>query len=108
MGGVAGAPLIGRVVDRVVPWFATVIATFASLVFYSVQLGAGGVNVAAVIIATAGIDLFRQSQQVSLTACVFALDAGARSRMNATMIISVSSRVFLAGFRDRIDSRYWC
>ncbi len=89
MAGVAGAPLIGRIVDRVVPWFAAVIGIVASLGFYAIQLGAGGVNIAAVIIVTIGIDLFRQTQQVALTTSVFGLDAKARSRMNAAMIISV-------------------
>ncbi len=90
MAGVAGAPLIGRIVDRVVPWFAAVIGIVASLGFYAIQLGAGGVNIAAVIIVTIGIDLFRQTQQVALTTSVFGLDAKARSRMNAAMIISAS------------------
>ena len=90
MAGVAGAPIIGRIVDRVVPWFAAVISIIASLVFYGIQLVAGGVNIAAVVIVTIGIDLFRQTQQVSLTTSVFGLDAGARSRMNAVMIIAVN------------------
>ena len=46
MGGVAAAPIIGRIVDRLVPWVGAIIATLASLGFYSVQLGAGGVNIA--------------------------------------------------------------
>ena len=83
------APLVGRIVDGVVPWFATVIATFASLIFYAIQFGAGGVNIAAVIIACFGIDVFKQTQQVSLTHAVFALDASARARLNAVLIISV-------------------
>ena len=90
MAGVAGAPIIGRIVDRVVPWFAAVISIIASLGFYGIQLGAGGVNIAAVVIVTIGIDLFRQTQQVSLTTSVFGLDAGARSRMDAVMIIAVN------------------
>lgn len=86
------APIVGRVVDGLVPWFATVIATVGSLVFYSIQTGAGGVNIAAVIIVCFGIDVFRQTQQVSLTHAVFGLEANARSRLNAVLIISVSSR----------------
>ncbi|KAI0687439.1 MFS superfamily [Cytidiella melzeri] len=89
MGGVAAAPLIGRGIDRVVPWFATVLATLASLAFYGIQLGAGGVSVAAVVIVTIGIDLFRQTQQVSVTTRVYGLDPAARSRMNAGMMIFI-------------------
>lgn len=89
MVGVAMAPVVGRIIDRVIPWLATVIATFGSLIFYSIQTGAGGINIAAVIIACFGIDVFRQTQQVSLTTAVFGLDANARSRLNAVLIISV-------------------
>ena len=89
MVGVSMAPLVGRVVDGLVPWFASVVATVLSLVFYSIQLGAGGVNIAAVVIACFGIDVFRQTLQVSLTHAVFGLDASARSRLNAVLIISV-------------------
>jgi hypothetical protein len=106
MGGVATAPIVGRMVDRVVPWFATVIAILGSLAFYSIQLGAAGVNVAAVVVVTFGIDVFKQTQQVSLTTGVFGLDPAARSRMNASMIISVrfmltafASTVLIVGYR---------
>ena len=90
MFGVSMAPLVGRVVDGAVPWFAAVVATLASLVFYAIQLGAGGVNIAAIVIACFGIDVFRQTQQVSITTSVYALDTSARARLNAVLIISVS------------------
>ena len=89
MAGVAAAPLIGRSVDRMVPWFATVISIVCSISFYSIQLGAGGVNIAAVVIVAAGIDMFRQSQQVSLLTRVFGLDPNARARLNSVLVISV-------------------
>lgn len=92
MGGVSAAPLIGRTIDKFVPWFASVLASIASLLFYTIQLGAGGVNISAVVIACFGIDVFRQTLQVSLTSAVFNLDASARSRMNAVLIISVSAQ----------------
>ena len=89
MVGVSMAPIVGRVVDGLVPWFATVIATFGSLIFYSIQLGAGGINIAAVIIACFGLDVGRQMQQVSLTTAVYGISEAARSRMNAVLIICV-------------------
>lgn len=99
MAGVAAAPLIGRTVDRVVPWFATVISIICSLSFYIIQLGAGGVNIAAVVIVAAGIDMFRQSQQVSLLTRVFELDPNARARLNSVMVVSVSFRVHMVHVR---------
>ncbi|KAI0821370.1 major facilitator superfamily domain-containing protein [Irpex lacteus] len=88
MVGVAAAPLIGPLVDGMYPWAAALISTVASLAFYAIQL-AGGVNIAAVVVVTVGIDLFRQMQQVALITSVFGLDAAARARMNAVMIISL-------------------
>jgi len=65
------SPLTGRLIDRLVPWHASVISTFGLLLSQAIQTGAGGVNVAAVVIATLGLDLFIQSEHVSLTTAVF-------------------------------------
>lgn len=71
MLGVAVGPFIGRLIDRLVPWYAALVATMFLVVFQAVQTGAGGINIAAVIIACFGLDVFRQMQQVSLTSSVF-------------------------------------
>ena len=71
MFGVAMGPVVGRFIDTLVPWTATVIATFISLIFQVVQTGAGGINVAAVIISCFGVDVGRQMQQVSIATNVF-------------------------------------
>jgi len=89
MFGVAMGPLVGRLIDRLVPWYATLIATFIQLVFQGVQLGAGGINVSAVVMACFGLDVGRQMQQVSMTTSVYGVSAEARSRLNAILIISI-------------------
>ncbi|KAJ3552569.1 hypothetical protein NM688_g4084 [Phlebia brevispora] len=89
MFGVLIGPLVGRAIDRLVPWVAAVIATVGLLVFQAIQTGAGGINIAAVIIVCFGIDLFRQMQQVALQTAVFGIDATARSRLNAIVLIMV-------------------
>ncbi|GBE85456.1 hypothetical protein SCP_0706430 [Sparassis crispa] len=89
MFGVAMAPLVGRVIDGLVPWFCALFAVLALLVFQAIQVGAGGVNIAAVVLVCFGLDVFRQMCQVSLTTSVFGLDANARSRLNAVLIISI-------------------
>ena len=89
MGGVSTSPLLGRLVDRMIPWYATLIATTASVIFYAIQTAADGLNVAVPIIVCFGIDSMRQFQQVSLTTAVLGLDASARSRLNAVLILSV-------------------
>jgi hypothetical protein len=64
--GVLVGPFIGRLIDRLIPWYATLVATFLLLAFQAVQAAAGGINVSAVVIVCFGLDLSRQMQQVSL------------------------------------------
>lgn len=71
MCGVALGPFVGRGIDNLVPWYATLFAILMISVFQSIQAGAGDINVAAVVIATIGLDVFRQMIQVSLTTAVF-------------------------------------
>ena len=71
MGGVAMGPIVGRAIDNLVPWYATLFAIVMLILFQSVQTGAGDVNVAAVVIATIGLDVFFQVSQISLTTSIF-------------------------------------
>lgn len=89
MVGVAAAPFIGRTIDKLVPWSATLVAIIALLTTFTIQTAAVGLNVAVVVIVCVGLDLFRQTQQVSLTTAVLGLDANARSRLNAVLILAV-------------------
>ena len=91
MVGVLSAPLTGRLIDRLIPWLAAVIATIGLLIFAVIQTGAGGVNIAAVVIVCFGIDVFRQMQQVALSTAVFGIEAKARSRLNSILLITVSA-----------------
>ena len=65
------SPLTGRLIYRLVPWHASVVSGIGLILSQAIQTGAGGVNIAAVVIATLGLDLFKQSEQVSLTTAVF-------------------------------------
>ncbi|KAI0090869.1 major facilitator superfamily domain-containing protein [Irpex rosettiformis] len=87
--GVFAAPLVGRTIDHLVPWFATVIATIGLIIFQAIQTGAGGINIGAVVVVCFGLDVFRQYQQVSLTTAVFGIEPTARSRLNAVVWLSV-------------------
>lgn len=71
MFGVLVGPFVGRLIDKLVPWYATLVATSILIVFQSVQTAAGGINVSAVVIACFGLDVARQMQQVSLATAVF-------------------------------------
>ena len=92
MVGVAMAPPIGHTVDRLVPWSATLFGSIALIIIFAIQTAAAGLNVAVVIIVCIGLDVFRQLQHVSLTTAVLELDANARSRLNAVLILSVRRR----------------
>ena len=71
MIGVTLGPLVGRGIDNLVPWYASIFAILMIILSQSIQTGAGGINVAAVVIATIGLDVFSQMVQVSLTTAVF-------------------------------------
>lgn len=88
--GLILAPYIGRAIDKLVPFYATVIAVAALLLVYTLQIAAIGLHIAVVVIVYIGMDIFRQTQYVSLTSSVLGLDANARSRINAVLILSVS------------------
>jgi predicted MFS family arabinose efflux permease len=65
--GVLMGPLGGRVLDRLVPWYGSLISELVFLLVLCIQLGAGGINIGAVVVVAFGIDLFNQMIQVSVT-----------------------------------------
>jgi hypothetical protein len=71
MLGVITVPFFGRLLDRLVPWWSAIVSTVLLLVFQAVQTGAGGINIAAVIISCFGLDMFRQTQSISLSTLMF-------------------------------------
>jgi hypothetical protein len=103
--GVVIGPFAGRVIDKLIPWYAALISIVAQTIFQAVQVGAGGVHIAAVVIAALGLDIFRQTLQVSLTSAVlryiepldidcnadrlYSISVAARARLNAVLILSV-------------------
>ncbi len=103
MVGVAMMPLIGRAIDGLIPWSATLFGISMLLVTFSIQTAAAGLNVAVIVIVTIGLDCFRQMQQVSLTTAVLALDSNARSRLNACINVAVRHRLCL--FVARANAR---
>ncbi len=71
IAGVTMGPIGGRLIDKLVPWYASLVSILMLLVFQALQTAAGGIHVAAVIIATFGLDVFRQNLQVSLSTAIF-------------------------------------
>ncbi|KAK7692467.1 hypothetical protein QCA50_004092 [Cerrena zonata] len=89
IGGVCCAPLTGRLVDRLHPFYSVLISTLLLIAVWVLETGAGGITVAVVIITCFGVDIFRQMQQVSLTNWVFGLEQDARARLNALLLLSL-------------------
>ena len=88
-------PLIGRAIDGLIPWSATLFGISMLLVTFAIQTAAAGLNVSVIVIVTIGLDCFRQMQQVSLTTAVLALDSNARSRLNACINVAVRRGPFV-------------
>jgi len=89
MVGVAMAPIVGRFIDFLVPWHASLVACLALLIFQVVQIVGNGLNVAPVILATVGLDVFRQMLETSLAISIFSIAPHARARLNAVYILSL-------------------
>ncbi|OAX37626.1 MFS general substrate transporter [Rhizopogon vinicolor AM-OR11-026] len=89
MLGVLVTPFAGRMIDKLIPWYATLIATSGLLVFQAVQTAAGGISVAAVIIVCFGLDVARQSQEISISTRVLSISSAARARLNAIVLLSL-------------------
>ncbi|KAJ7258787.1 major facilitator superfamily domain-containing protein [Mycena haematopus] len=87
--GVACGPLVGRVIDRLVPWYVSLVAGFAALFCQAIQVGAGDISVGAIVVVIMGLDIFRQMLQMSLATSVFSIDAAARARLNAVLVLSL-------------------
>ncbi|KAJ3824850.1 major facilitator superfamily domain-containing protein [Lentinula raphanica] len=88
MVGVALAPLVGRFIDSI-PWQASLVACIGLLLFQIVQVVGNGLNIAAVVIATVGLDVFRQMLETSLAISIFSIAPRARARLNAIYILSL-------------------
>jgi len=112
MAGVAMGPVGGHIIDRLIPWYASLVGVMMLVLFQSVQVGAGGIHIAAVIVSTFGLDIFRQMLQVSLTTAIFGygcrhlcylhfahsssprISTSARARLNAVSILCVRNKCF--------------
>ncbi|KAL0064261.1 hypothetical protein AAF712_008846 [Marasmius tenuissimus] len=87
--GVAMGPVIGRIIDNLIPWYATLFGSIGTIVFATVLLIGGGLHISAVVIAVVGLDLFRQTVQTSLSTELFNIAPEARARLNAVNILGI-------------------
>lgn len=69
--GILSGPLAGHFIERFGAWLSMLVATLCLLVLQCIEMAAGGINIAVVVIVCFGIDAFRQTQTVSLQTIVF-------------------------------------
>ncbi|KAJ7046397.1 major facilitator superfamily domain-containing protein [Mycena alexandri] len=86
---VAAGPFVGRLIDQLIPWYASLVAVLLLFCFQGIQVGAGDTSIGAVVIAIIGLDVFRQMLQMSLAASIFSISATARARLNALFVLSL-------------------
>ncbi|KAJ7449249.1 MFS DHA1 protein [Mycena latifolia] len=89
MFGISMAPLVGRLVDGLVPWMATFVAILLVISSQIIQTFGGQISVAAVIIATMVLDIGVQGTQVSRVTAIYSMAPEARARLNAVMVFSI-------------------
>ena len=101
--GAALGPLVGRTIDALVPWHATLAATMGLLAMHAIYTGAAGVHIAAVVVVCLGLDLADQVQQVSLTTAVFACVLSRRWSARVSNLTSdgCAVNVMRLGYRTR-------
>ncbi|KAF7313090.1 MFS general substrate transporter [Mycena kentingensis (nom. inval.)] len=90
--GVACGPFAGRVIDRLIPWYASLAGVLILLCVQAIQVGAGDKSPAVIVVVIMGLDVFRQALQMSLAASYSfpsRIDAAARARLNALFVLSL-------------------
>ncbi|KIM36582.1 hypothetical protein M413DRAFT_424725 [Hebeloma cylindrosporum] len=78
----------GRFIDSYAPWYGVMVSTILLLGFQAIQTGAGGINIAPVIISCIGLDAFRQVLIISMVAMMFSIGMEAVSRLNALFVLT--------------------
>ncbi|KAJ6612379.1 major facilitator superfamily domain-containing protein [Mycena sp. CBHHK59/15] len=89
MLGVLCGPVMGRFIDRLVPWYSQLSAVILLGIFNTIQMGAGGISVAAVIVVAFALNLFRQLLQAALATTVLSISDEARGRLNAVNVLCI-------------------
>ncbi|KAK0205954.1 major facilitator superfamily domain-containing protein [Desarmillaria ectypa] len=110
IAGVCLTPLATLTIDRLHPWYGSVLGTILYACFQGLLVAAAGLHFASILLAIIGIVVFCRVLQVSLQMSVFSISTAATTRLNALLLLSfflgqvmgssVGSRVFLeSGWR---------
>lgn len=86
--GVTTGPLIGRVADKLHPWFGVLFGLTGMLFSMAIDTAAATKSVGAIVVVAFLLDVFDFMQQISSATRYFAINPDARSRINAVFIIA--------------------
>ncbi|KAG8856474.1 hypothetical protein FRB96_006440 [Tulasnella sp. 330] len=89
--GVATAPFVGRLVDKLVLWVGMLVAICILIISTVILTVGSGLNIAAVVIVCLGLDMGLQLGQVSTTSKIYQIDPAYRSRLNAVYVVAIFS-----------------
>ncbi|KAJ6552682.1 hypothetical protein DFH09DRAFT_1085852 [Mycena vulgaris] len=106
MLGVLAEPLMGSEPRRLIfPWYSTLFAIILLVVFNVIQLGAGGLSTAAVIVVAFALNLFRVGISMQKTDRLTggSISDEARGRLNAVYVLSVW-RYSMPGIGTSVES----
>ncbi|KAJ7663272.1 major facilitator superfamily domain-containing protein [Mycena polygramma] len=90
IAGVLLGPLMGRLIDALVPWYSALLAVLLLGVFNIIQMAAGGLNIGAVVVVAFGLNLFRQLVQSTSATIVLSISEEARGRLGAINVFSLT------------------
>ncbi|BGP48575.1 hypothetical protein JCM10450v2_004451 [Rhodotorula kratochvilovae] len=87
VAGVLAAPLLGRLIDSLVPWLGALIGVLGILVSQVLFTAAATQSIGVVCVVIFVLDVAMQMQQVSLSTRIFSLSAAARARLSAVFLV---------------------
>lgn len=81
------APLVGKMIDRLVPWVAAFVGICILLVADILLLGGAQANVAVIVIGIILLDIGQQTNQVANQSRIYATMPQAGARLNSIYIL---------------------
>ncbi|BGP32455.1 hypothetical protein JCM10296v2_004236 [Rhodotorula toruloides] len=109
VAGVCAAPLLGRLVDNLVPWVGVLLGIVILAISQAIFTGAAGVSIGALCVVIFTLDIGMQLQQVADSTRIFGISSAARARLSAVFLVCIFAGQLIgtaAGTRVYLDYGY--
>ncbi|BGP08452.1 hypothetical protein JCM10049v2_004299 [Rhodotorula toruloides] len=109
IAGVCAAPLLGRLVDNLVPWVGVLLGIVILAISQAIFTGAAGVSIGALCVVIFTLDIGMQLQQVANSTRIFGISSAARARLSAVFLVCIFAGQLIgtaAGTRVYLDYGY--